>query len=72
MYDNMLKHLKSQLAAEGIEAPESLEPGSPREIDSNGLGVVSGGFGQVVGFGQSFGETTGPGNFVQSFYQKIQ
>lgn len=62
----MLSRLKVQLKERGIDAPEGMKGEPPEEIPRDCITGISGGFGQIVGFGQSFSETSGPGPFVQN------
>jgi hypothetical protein len=68
----MLSKLKAQLQANGINAPEDMEGEPLEEIPRHCITGISGGFGQIVDFGQIFYETSGPGPFVQNtFTQNI-
>ncbi len=64
--NNQLKHLKNQLAKEGISSPETMAVSGPIELPACSWGEISGGFGQVT-FQQGFGQTVtyGPnGNVI--------
>jgi hypothetical protein len=68
----MLSRLKVQLKERGIDAPEEMKSEPPEEIPRDCITGISGGFGQQVGFGQVFDQTSGPGTFVQNnFIQNI-
>ena len=52
---NQLKHLKEQLALQGIASPEDMPVSGPIELPACSWGEISGGFGQVT-FQQGFGQ----------------
>lgn len=50
-----LDDLKKQLLSKGVAAPETITHCGIDKINDNLLGLISGGFGQIVGFNQ-FGQ----------------
>lgn len=68
MESRMLQHLRKQLSKQGIDSPEEIQAEGPTELSERYWGAVSGGFGQIVGFGQAFGQTVVPGGFSQTYF----
>jgi hypothetical protein len=71
MSKSMLQHLRSQLAAEGIESPDEVRVSEPTELSLACVGCVAGGFDDeatVIGFGQYFHQRTGP--YEQTIYSQ--
>jgi hypothetical protein len=74
MSKSMVQHLRSQLAAEGIESPDEVRVSEPTELSLACVGCVAGGFddgddeGRVIGFGQYFHQRTGP--YEQTIYSQ--
>jgi hypothetical protein len=74
MSKSMVQHLRSQLAAEGIESPDEVRVSEPTELSLACVGCVAGGFddsdseARIVGFGQYFHQRTGP--YEQTVYHQ--
>lgn len=71
MRELKLEDLKQQLEDSGATATQATGEMASDDLSDQETALVAGGFGQIIGFAQGFNETTGPGGFVQSFYQTV-